>query len=79
MYALLQRALVESDKAGIATFVMRGREYLVARGSPEFTLATDIPAYFCDPASPRRPAQGRPRETLGWETPAERLYELLTA
>ncbi|MCX4850420.1 Ku protein [Streptomyces sp. NBC_00893] len=30
VYALLQRALEESDKAGIATFVMRGREYLVA-------------------------------------------------
>ena len=30
VYALLQRALAESSKAGIATFVMRGREYLVA-------------------------------------------------
>ncbi|MGW4689691.1 non-homologous end joining protein Ku [Streptomyces sp. NPDC004244] len=30
VYALLQRALAESNKAGIATFGMRGREYLVA-------------------------------------------------
>ncbi|MFJ7200716.1 MULTISPECIES: Ku protein [unclassified Streptomyces] len=30
VYALLQQALAESNKAGIATFVMRGREYLVA-------------------------------------------------
>lgn len=30
MYALLQQALAESNKAGIATFVIRGREYLVA-------------------------------------------------
>ncbi len=30
VYAPLQRALEESNKAGIATFVMRGREYLVA-------------------------------------------------
>ncbi|MFF2965011.1 Ku protein [Streptomyces sp. NPDC057963] len=30
VYALLQRALEESNKAGIATFVMRGRQYLVA-------------------------------------------------
>lgn len=30
VYALLQRALAESNKAGIATFVMRVREYLVA-------------------------------------------------
>ncbi|MET9675919.1 Ku protein [Streptomyces sp. NPDC006482] len=29
-YALLQRVPAESNKAGIATFVMRGREYLVA-------------------------------------------------
>lgn len=30
IYALLERALAESGKAGIATFVMRNRQYLVA-------------------------------------------------
>ncbi|MFI5828556.1 Ku protein [Streptomyces sp. NPDC051578] len=30
IYGLLERALTESNNAGIATFVMRGREYLVA-------------------------------------------------
>jgi IS30 family transposase len=78
----------------------------------QFSLAADMPVYFCDPHSPWQRGSnentngllrqyfpkgtdlavhspehltgvaaelnGRPRKTLGWDTPAERLTKLLT-
>jgi transposase, IS30 family len=84
---------------------------MAAHGS--FTVATDVPVYFCDPASPWQRGSNentngllrqyfpkgtdlsihpsghltavaaelntRPRKTLDWETPAERLHKLISA
>jgi DNA end-binding protein Ku len=46
-YALLREAMTRSNRAGIATFVMRGKEYLTAIRADEDVLALET-LYFAD-------------------------------
>jgi len=46
-YALLRKAMAESNKVAVATLVMRGKEYLVAVRPEEDTLALET-MYFAD-------------------------------
>jgi DNA end-binding protein Ku len=46
-YALLREAMTRSNRAGIATFVMRGKEYLTAIRADEGVLALET-LYFAD-------------------------------
>ena len=78
--------LAGSNNSHIVTLVERHSRYVMLtwdRGlemadHKRFTLATDIAVYFCDPKSPwqrvsNENTNGRPHQTLEFETPAERF------
>uniref|UniRef100_UPI002F911221 non-homologous end joining protein Ku n=1 Tax=Streptomyces sp. NBC_01553 TaxID=2975877 RepID=UPI002F911221 len=82
VYALLQRALEESNKAGIATFVMRGREYLVALKAEDGLLTLHILHWADEIRDPHEEVPDLPDRTES--TPAEvkmahQLIDTLTA
>ncbi|MGW8881823.1 non-homologous end joining protein Ku [Streptomyces sp. NPDC055663] len=82
VYALLQRALEESDKAGIATFVMRGREYLVALKAEDGLLTVHSLHWADEIRDPHQEVPDLPGRTE--PTPAEvkmahQLIDALTA
>ncbi len=62
VYALLERALAESNKAGVATSVMRGREYLVALKSEDGLLTLHWADEIRDPRQevPDLPGKAEP-------------------
>jgi DNA end-binding protein Ku len=61
LYALLREAMEKADKAAIASFVMRGREYLAAVRADRGTLGTPGPDGTAVelPAHPRWPGCAR--------------------
>ncbi|MFD7533669.1 Ku protein [Streptomyces sp. NPDC059849] len=82
VYALLQRALEESNKAGIATFVMRGREYLVALKAEDGLLTLHTLHWADEIRDPHEEVPDLPDKTE--PTPAEvkmahQLIDTLTA
>ncbi|MFB6999284.1 Ku protein [Streptomyces virginiae] len=54
VYGLLEQALEESNRAGIATFVMRGREYLVALKAEKGLLAVHTLHWSDEIRDPRK-------------------------
>ncbi|MFD9725596.1 Ku protein [Streptomyces sp. NPDC059072] len=63
VYALLQRALAESNKAGVATFVMRGREYLVALKAEDDLLTLHTLHWADEIRDPHREVPDLPSKT----------------
>ncbi|WTQ32205.1 hypothetical protein OG280_37385 [Streptomyces virginiae] len=61
VYGLLEQALEESNRAGIATFVMRGREYLVALKAEKGLLAVHTLHWSDEIRDPGRKSPTCPR------------------
>ncbi|MGW5420925.1 non-homologous end joining protein Ku [Streptomyces sp. NPDC003943] len=72
VYALLERALAESGRAGVATFVMRGREYLVALTSDDGILKLHTLHWADEIRDPREEVPDLPDAT-GRKTGAKEL------
>ncbi|MBU7596433.1 Ku protein [Streptomyces sp. P38-E01] len=81
VYALLRDALAESHRAGIATFVMRGKEYLVAVKAEEGILALHTLHWADEVRDPGREVPelpGRTEPGKGELRTALQLVETLT-
>ncbi|WP_335940635.1 non-homologous end joining protein Ku [Streptomyces sp. PTD5-9] len=79
VYALLQRALAESNKAGIATFVMRGREYLVALKAEDDLLTLHTLHWADEIRDPHQEVPGLPGETEPTAAEVKMAHQLIDA
>lgn len=79
VYALLHRALTESGKAGIATVVMRNREYLVAVVPEGEVLALHTLHWSDEVRDPRREIGSLPERTEVAEKELQTAVQLVDA
>ncbi|MFG2220486.1 Ku protein [Streptomyces sp. NPDC048685] len=79
VYALLQRALAESNKAGIATFVMRGREYLVALKAEDDLLTLHTLHWADEIRDPHQEVPDLPGETEPTAAEVKMAHQLIDA
>ncbi|MEV7713175.1 Ku protein [Streptomyces sp. NPDC088270] len=77
VYALLQRALAESNKAGIATFVMRGREYLVALKAEDDLLTLHSPHWADEIRAPHQEVPDLPDKTEPTAAEVKMAHQLI--
>ncbi|MEU7072328.1 Ku protein [Streptomyces narbonensis] len=79
VYALLQRALAESNKAGIATFVMRGREYLVALKAEDDLLTLHTLHWADEIRDPHKEVPDLPGRTEPTASEVKMAHQLIDA
>ncbi|MEV4515221.1 Ku protein [Dactylosporangium sp. NPDC049525] len=70
-YVLLREAMAETNRAAIATLVMRGKEYLAARGARK-TSTTPTPIASTSSSTPRSSATRSPARRSHRSPPASR-------
>ncbi|MER5636131.1 Ku protein [Kitasatospora sp. NPDC002227] len=76
VYALLQQALADTDRAGIATFAMRGKPYLAAVRAEQGLLVLQTMHYADEVRDPRREVDNLPAASA---KPAELKEQELAA
>ncbi|MEU6988690.1 Ku protein [Streptomyces sp. NPDC046324] len=79
VYSLLERALANTGKAGIATFVMRQHEYLVAVKAEDGLLTLHTLHWADEIRNPRDEIDSLPRKTKGTANEVQMAEQLIEA
>ncbi|MFD7258234.1 Ku protein [Streptomyces sp. NPDC059874] len=79
VYGLLQTALAKANRAGVATFVMRGREYLIALKAEDGILTLHTLHWADEIRDPHREIPDLPRTTRVSASEMEMAEQLISA